>query len=186
MADIAHLHFRLATSEDAARIQHLVQSAFCTEDSRPDWTGNLELASQFRVELAEVLAKIADPNIVTLLVEENGGNESNALVASIDVSRSGADCGRLSMIAVDDRHQRNGVGRHVLAYAEDYCRQNWGVTKFSLNALSSRPALIEWYVRRGYQKTGKTTPFPREKFSNLVLPSDMCFVELEKDFTALP
>lgn len=173
------LQFRIATPDDAERIQQLVQSAFRTEDSRPDWTGHIELASNFRIDVQEVMDKIVNPENVVMI----GLDNSNALAASIEVAKRGSDYGRLSMIAVDDRYQRAGVGRQVLAYAEDYCRHTWAVEKFSLNALSTRKALIEWYMRRGYHKTGETSPFPREKFSNVSLPDDMCFIELEKNFS---
>lgn len=180
-----NLQFRMATVDDAAQIQNLVQSAFRAQDSRQDWTGDTELASQFRMEVEEVMANIARHDMVTLaaFAPLNSTNKDAApLVASIEVSKRGTDVGRLSMIAVDQEYQCGGVGRQVLAYAEDYCRRTWGVTKFSLNALSTRKALIEWYMRRGYQKTGKTSPFPRERFRSLVLPEDLCFFELVKDF----
>lgn len=173
-----NLQFRIATPDDAKHIQQLVQSAFRTEDSRPDWTGIIELASNFRIEEQEVMDKIVNPGNVVLICQDS----SNTIVASIEVAKR-SDCGRLSMIAVDDRYQRGGVGRQVLSYAEDCCRKTWGVEKFSLNALSTRKALIEWYMRRGYKKTGETSPFPRDKFSNLALPEDMCFIELEKNFS---
>lgn len=173
-----NLQFRTATPEDANQIQELVQAAFRTEDSRPDWTGNTELASTFRIDVEEVASKIANPENTILMAFDN----DNSLVASIEVSKRDGNCGRLSMIAVSDRYQRSGVGRFVLAYAEAYCRRVWGAEKFSLNALSIRKTLIEWYMRQGYQKTGETSPFPRERFISVALPEDMCFIEMEKDF----
>ncbi|UKZ86543.1 uncharacterized protein TrAFT101_002367 [Trichoderma asperellum] len=172
------LQFRTATPEDAEQIQQLVQSAFRTEDSRSDWTGDAELASSFRIDVEEVASKIANPENTILMALDN----DNSLVASIEVSKRDGNCGRLSMIAVSDRYQRSGVGRLVLAYAEAYCRRVWGAEKFSLNALSIRKALIEWYMRQGYQKTGETSPFPRERFISMALPEDMCFIEMEKEF----
>ncbi|RFU31941.1 hypothetical protein B7463_g4443, partial [Scytalidium lignicola] len=174
-----NLQFRVATLDDAAQLQQLVQTAFRTEDSRQDWTGNVELASSFKLDIEEVKAKISNPDMITLIAFDN----NNALIATIDVSRRGADFGRLSMIAVDNRYQRGGVGRQVLSYAENYCRRTLDVKKFSLNALSTRKSLIEWYIRRGYQKTGETTPFPLERHGNLALPDDICFIEMEKDFS---
>lgn len=104
------------------------------------------------------------------------------MVGTIQVSKRGSGYGRLSMIAVDDRFQRSGVGTQILAFAENYCRKVWGVEKFSLNALSTRKALMEWYIRHGYKKVGETRPFPRDDFPELDLADDLCFVELEKDF----
>jgi len=178
----ANLRFRIATLDDAQHIQHLVESSFRAHDSRPDWTGHLELASNFRLDIDAVKANISKPDMVTLVAVSEDGKDAAAIVASIEVTKRGCNVGRLSMIAVDEQYQQSGVGRQVLAYGEDYCRQNWGVTNFSLNALSTRKALIEWYIRRGYKKTGETSPFPREKF-NIVLPEDMCFIEMVKDFT---
>ncbi|KIN03143.1 hypothetical protein OIDMADRAFT_40783 [Oidiodendron maius Zn] len=181
-----NLQFRIATLDDAPQLQHLVQSAFRAHDSRQDWTGDMELASHFRIETEEVMVNLAKPDMVTIMAfttPTDNDKAAAALVASIEVSKRGTDVGRLSMIAVDPSNQRNGVGRQVLAYAEDYCRKTWGITKFSLNALSTRKALVEWYMRRGYRKTGETSAFPRERFSNLALPEDMCFIELEKDLS---
>lgn len=179
MATTLTLQFRAALPTDAPQIQHLVESAFRANDSRLDWTGNVELASHFRLAVDEVRAKLTNPDLVTIVAHDT--NNPAALVASIEVSnRDGV--GRMSMIAVDESYQQGGVGRQVLEYAEEYCRKLWGVKKFSLNALSTRKALIEWYMRRGYVKTGETSQFPTERFAELNLPEDMCFIELEKDF----
>jgi hypothetical protein len=59
-----------------------VQSAFRAEDNRKDWTGNAELASHFRIDAEEVMAKIVNTNVVTLMALDN----NNDLVASIEVS----------------------------------------------------------------------------------------------------
>lgn len=115
--------------------------------------------------------------VMAFIHTENG----ETLAASVEVAKRSDDLARLSMLAVDQHHQRGGIGREVLTYAEKYCQQQWGVTKFGLDALSTRQALIAWYMRRGYQKTGETVPFPVEKFSDLALPADLCFVQLEKD-----
>ncbi|GAB0138917.1 hypothetical protein EsDP_00007137 [Epichloe bromicola] len=172
------LRFRTATPSDAPSIHHLVESAFRTTDPRPNWTGNTNLASSFRLDMDDVKARIANPDVATLLAF----TDHDTLAASIEVSRHGNLCGRLSMIAVDDAYQRSGVGGRVLEYAEEYCRKVWAVNMFSLNALSTRKALIEWYLRRGYSRTGETSPFPRESFEGLELPPGMCFVEMEKRF----
>ncbi|KUL92435.1 hypothetical protein ZTR_02439 [Talaromyces verruculosus] len=174
------LAFRIATPEDAPAIQQLVQAAFQAADTRQDWTADMELNRSFRVAVEEVMPRITNPNsaiVMAFTTTENG----ETLVASVEVAKRSDDLARLSMLAVDQHHQRGGIGREILTYAEHYCQQQWGVTKFGLDALSTRQALIAWYMRRGYQKTGETVPFPVEKFSDLGLPADLCFVQLEKD-----
>ncbi|KAI3401500.1 hypothetical protein diail_10934 [Diaporthe ilicicola] len=197
------LRFRIATPEDAPKIQELIQTAFRTEDTRERWTGSAELASQFHISADDVLASITDPDRAVLVATTEAHNSDTCtLVASVEASRRGGGGGggggtgtgtggpptaRLSMLAVDQRRQRAGLGRRVLAHAEDYCRRAWGAAGLvlGLNALSTRGALIEWYVRCGFRRTGGTSAFPRDRFPGLALPGDLCFVELEKDLAVV-
>lgn len=180
------LHFRIATPDDAGQIQNLIQSAFRTEDTRARWTGSTELASQFHISVDEVLANINKPNYTVLVATDP--STDGKIVASVECvrQRTAPDLARLSMLAVNDSRQRSGLGRAVLTRAEDYCRREWGVTRLGLNALSTREELISWYVRCGFERTGATSAFPRERFPALDLPEDLCFVELEKDLTGTP
>lgn len=177
-----NLKFCIASTEDAAQLQQLVQSAFRAEDSRNAWSADMDLSSRFRIEVPEIVMTIMDPDSAYLMATDNNGT----LVASIGISKRGTNRARLFMLAVDQHHQRGGIGRHVLTYAEHYCEQTWGVRKLELDALSTRQELILWYIRRGYRKTGESTPFPREKYDGLVLPDDICFVQFEKDLSTVP
>lgn len=183
--------FRLATPEDAPQIQNLIQSSFRTEDPRAGWTGSAQLASEFHISVDEVLANMHKPECAVLVATDP--TDDGAIVATVECVRrrttaadnksdnKGGDVARLSMLAVDDSRQRSGLGRKVLARAEDYCRGEWGVTRLGLNALSTRAALISWYERCGFERTGETSAFPRERFPGRNIPEDLCFVELEKD-----
>ncbi|KAH7157808.1 acyl-CoA N-acyltransferase [Dactylonectria estremocensis] len=173
------LQFRIATPDDAAQVQALVEAAFRAEDSRPDWTADMKLGSSFRIGVETILSQITKPDSAILMATDGNG----ALVGSVEVSRRD-DLARVSMLAVDLRRQQGGLGRQVLAHAEDYCLRTWGVHRIGLNALSTREQLISWYMRRGYQKTGKSSPFPNERLGELELSEDLHFVELEKDLNA--
>jgi ribosomal protein S18 acetylase RimI-like enzyme len=177
-----NLQFRIATQEDAPQLQQMVQSAFRAEDSRPSWTADMDLSLRFHIDVEEVITQITKPDGAILIATDSNG----ALVGSIEISKRSADLARFSMLAVDQHHQRGGIGRQILAYAEDYCRQAWGVEKLGLNALSTRQELILWYIRCGFQKTGELTPFPYDRFNGMALPDDLCFVELEKDLKTIP
>lgn len=176
------LRFRIATPDDAAQIQNLIQSAFRAEDTRDRWIGSPELASQFHISVDEVLASITKPDAAVLVATDPS---TGAPVASVEAHRRTGGVARLSMLAVDSAYQRGGMGRRVLAHAEDYCRLNWGTRRLGLNALSTREALISWYVRCGFRRTGETSAFPRERFPGRDMPEDLCFVELEKDLDAV-
>jgi ribosomal protein S18 acetylase RimI-like enzyme len=176
------LQFRAATPNDAAQLQQMVQSAFRAEDSRERWTSDMDLSSRFRMEVEEVMANITKPDSAILMATDENG----VLMACIGISKRSADLARLFNLAVDKHHQRGGIGRQVLAYAEDYCRQAWGVRRLGLNALSTREELILWYIRCGYRKTGELTPFLKKHVPGAALPDDMCFVELGKDLDTSP
>lgn len=170
------LNFRIASTDDAGKLQQLIQDAFRAEDSRESWTADMAINSRFTLDIAHIEKSIADPTSDFLIAFDNAGNT----LATIGVSQKESDYARIFMLAVDRRHQQGGLGRQVLAYAEQYCQQTWGVTKLGLDAVSTRLELISWYMRCGYQKTGETRPFPREAYSDLDLPEDLCFVQFEK------
>lgn len=186
------LQFRIATKDDAPQIRHLIQSAFRAEDTRARWTGSPELASQFHISVDEVLASMSKPDCAVLVATDPANSttgDNNALVATVEAFRRTPDLARLSMLAVNSTRQQSGLGRAVLAHAEDYCRRTWGVQRLGLNALSTRGELIAWYERCEFARTGETSAFPRERFEGRagldLLPEDLCFVELEKDLAAV-
>ncbi|KAJ5887919.1 acyl-CoA N-acyltransferase [Penicillium taxi] len=177
-----NLNFRIATLDDAEKIQQLVQEAFRAEDSRQDWTGNVELARAFTVKVEDIITTMAKPNNEFLLATE----ENNTPICCVGASERENSHARLFMLAVDDRYQRQGLGRQVITYAEGYCQRTWNSEVIELDALSTRPQLIRWYMRCGYQQTGETKPFPRAIFKELELPQDLCFIELEKRLDTKP
>lgn len=173
------LTFRRATLDDAAWLRNLNEHAFSTNDSRPNWTGDAELASKYTLSVESIIKSLTAQGWETFVAE----NEAGDIIASINVGKKGDDTGRIATLIVHDDYQRGGVGGRVLAYGEDFCRREWGVTKLSLNALSSRKALLAWYKSRGYRETGETSPFPRDapEFASIHMPEDLCFVEMDKD-----
>ena len=137
----------------------------------------MALGRNFRIDVKHIMAPIMKPDSGILLACDHNNN----LIASVQVSKSNADVARLAMLAVDQKHQRGGLGRKILHHAEDYCRRTWGVKKMGLNALSTRDELLAWYQRCGYRKTGELTPFKPWRDDETGFPDDLYFVELEKD-----
>ena len=175
----ANLEYRLATQEDAPALQQIIEASFRYEGGRKGWVDDLGLAPRFRMSVDEVAATIAKPDTSVVIALDADNNDIP--IASFQVAKRGEDVARLFIFVVDPKHQGHGLGRKVLAYAEDHCRRTWNVTTMELNALSTRSELIAWYMRRGYRKTGETQPFPVDKFPDLSLPEDLCFVGFEKN-----
>jgi ribosomal protein S18 acetylase RimI-like enzyme len=88
----------------------------------------------------------------------------------------------LGSLAIDPVKQNGGLGRTMLKAAEDWAR-NQGAECIRMSVTNVREALIAWYLRRGYERTGTIEPFPYgdDRFGK-PLRDDLCFVVLEKRF----
>lgn len=64
------------------------------------------------------------------------------------------------MFSVKPTLQTGGYGRRVLAEAERVAREEFGASAMEMTVIRQREPLIEWYERRGYERTGETRPFP--------------------------
>jgi ribosomal protein S18 acetylase RimI-like enzyme len=180
------LQFRAATAEDAPVVAKLIQDGFRAPDSRAGWTGDLDdLAANFTASEAEQLKYILNPDMIVVVAEDQDHKPVGTFTATKRSSDQG-DHAWLSMLAVDTTRQQAGLGRRLLEYTEMYCQRTWGLSLIKLNALSTRDALIAWYERRGYRRDGTSTPFPvhLSEFDGLNLPSDLCFINLEKRLEA--
>jgi ribosomal protein S18 acetylase RimI-like enzyme len=84
------------------------------------------------------------------------------------------------MLTVQPGLQDRQLGRALLACAEEFAKAR-GSFAIRLAVLNVRKALIAWYERRGYARTGKTEPFPYgdNRFGK-PLRDDLEFILLEK------
>ncbi|RYP42993.1 hypothetical protein DL770_011914 [Monosporascus sp. CRB-9-2] len=179
-----NLKFRVATPEDAARLQPLVRSAYRGEESRKGWTTEADLLTGERIDVAGLTAKITAPDGVVLIatVDED---EYGTPVSCCELCRRIEDLAYFGLFVVDPRRQAGGIGRRVLAHAEDYCLREWGARRLEMQVIWTRRELIEWYVRRGYRVTGETRPFPYSELRNdVALRDDLHFQVLEKGLDA--
>ncbi|KAI2791982.1 hypothetical protein POX_b02011 [Penicillium oxalicum] len=170
------ISFRIATAHDIPTLKQVIESAFRAEDPREDWVGIQALASSFTVDEKYISSVISHADSVFLIAHD----KANTVLGTIGAAKRESGTARLFMLAVDPQIHRGGIGRQILSFAEDYCQREWDTRVMSLDALSTRPSLVSWYMRRGYQKTGKTELFPRELANGLELPEDLHFVDLEK------
>lgn len=212
-----HLSFRVATPEDIPVVHPLIESAYSGDESRLGWTTAAHLMAGNRIDVASLLARITDPNSAVLLATTTAKtsnasvNECTPTTAGIQpppmatqqetdevvlaccevaLFREGegeAKCVSLGLLAVSPRRQGGGIGRAMLAHAEDYCRRRWAdVNRISMHVVASRTELIAWYVRRGYRSTWEEHPFPAEELEKsgtvpLVPLEELRLVVLEKD-----
>jgi GNAT superfamily N-acetyltransferase len=171
------IRFRVAAPDDAPHVQRLVQSAFRAGDSRPGWAGDASLTQHF---VPSVSDKIAAPGRTTLVAATRDGPYAASICVAHDQDAAAV---RFSLLAVDPQAHRGGLGSRMLAFAEEYARETLGARVVGMNALSARPELVAWYVRRGYERTGQLTPLPPGRYGDRPIPEGWGLVEMEKQLS---
>jgi GNAT superfamily N-acetyltransferase len=150
------LVFRKANSEDALNIAALINSAYRGEISRHGWTTEAYLLSGSRTEVDEILNLIAAEDSMLLLCFE-----TTTLLGSVTLEKLG-NVAHLGMFAVVPQQQGQGIGKQLLAFAEQAAVEAWGVKSMAMAVITLRQELIAFYQRRGYRHTGVLKPFPAE------------------------
>jgi ribosomal protein S18 acetylase RimI-like enzyme len=146
--------FRDATDADVDDLVALIESAYRGEASRAGWTTEADLLQGQRTDPDGVLAVIKSPDSRLLTVERDG-----RVVACCQLEHRGAHA-YFGMFAVSPALQGGGLGTMIIAEAERQVSEDWGVREMHMTVISVREELIAWYERRGYRRTGRTTPFP--------------------------
>jgi DNA-binding MarR family transcriptional regulator/ribosomal protein S18 acetylase RimI-like enzyme len=86
----------------------------------------------------------------------------------------------LGSLTVDPQVQAGGLGRKLLAAAEDWVASRGG-REIKITVINVREALLDWYARRGYRLTGETEPFPYgDARFGIPKRADLRFVVLQK------
>ena len=107
--------------------------------------------------------------------------DAEALLASVWLEPLGGGDWYLGLLAIRPDLQAQGLGRRMLDACEAYVAENAG-TRVTMSVLNVREALIAWYERRGYVRTGEIEPYPYgdTRFGR-PLRDDLAFVMLAKD-----
>ncbi|MEV6006739.1 GNAT family N-acetyltransferase [Streptomyces sp. NPDC051976] len=146
--------FRNATAADVPALVALIESAYRGDDSRAGWTTEADILEGQRTDPEGVLAVIEGADSKLLAVESGG-----ELVACCQLEHRGSHA-YFGMFAVRPTLQGAGLGKVIIAEAERFAREEWGVAEMHMTVISAREDLIAWYIRRGYARTGEMTPFP--------------------------
>lgn len=153
--DIRHaIRLQPATEADHPSVIALTNRAYRKAEGQTDWKVEDLVAGQ-RIDASLLADDLARPGAVLLLARDGAGEHVGHV--RLDAGDDGA--WYLSMLTVRPDRQDGGLGRAVLQAAEDYARAH-GARRMQMSVLHAREALIAWYGRRGYGKTGETKPFP--------------------------
>ncbi|RMH91021.1 GNAT family N-acetyltransferase [Lysobacter pythonis] len=171
-----NLAFRRATRADIPSLIQLVTSAYRGEASRAGWTTEADLLDGARIDTEHLAADIERARSLILIGEAEGRMLACAHVAVED------GAGYFGMFSVWPMLQGRGIGKRMLLEAERIARDEFGQTTMRMSVIDLRDALIDYYARRGYRRTGIHKPFPYgdERFGT-PRRDDLRFEILEKN-----
>jgi ribosomal protein S18 acetylase RimI-like enzyme len=162
--------------EDIPELHDLVHRAYRGESARRGWTHEADLLDGQRTDREALAELLTDPDQTVLGLSAEG-----RLVGCVQVSRKPAGKAYLGMLSVDPELQARGLGRMLIEAAEAHARGAFAATVMEMTVIRQRTELIDYYLRRGYARTGREEPFPATD-PRLGLPKrdDLGFVVLAK------
>jgi N-acetylglutamate synthase-like GNAT family acetyltransferase len=145
------MDIRTATQADLPSLLTLINTAFAVERffKNQDRLSAEDLDAHFRSG--------------TFLVKEDAGR----ITGCVYVTRHG-DHAYFGLLAIDPAHQRTGIGRRLVAAAEEFARET-GARFMDLKLINLREELPAIYQKLGYRVTG-TAPYPPERAHMLTQP----------------
>lgn len=161
---------RIATASpaDAPALKALLEAGYRGDSARQGWNHEADILDDDRIAPGELEAMLADPAVTFLIARD-----AAALTGCVAITRKDAGRAYLGMLCVLPRLQSSGHGRRLLDAAEDHARSQ-DIAAMEMTVIDGRDALIGWYERRGYARTGETRPFP------VLRDPPITFVVLEK------
>jgi GNAT superfamily N-acetyltransferase len=141
------LEIRRASPADVQRAMPVVNAAYAIEDFL-DGTRIDEQRMAEMLKKGELLVGVADGRVIACVYVEQRGER-----------------GYFGMLSVDPAQQGKGVGRQMIAAAEDHCRR-WGCKHIDIMVLALRTELPPFYGKLGYREIRREDFRPTRPLKN--------------------
>lgn len=115
------IRFRLAKAGDVPALRTLVEKAYRGDTAKRGWTHEADLLDDERTSDAELAETIAAETSRVLLAEIDG-----LLAGTVTITDVGQARAYLGMLCVDPDLQAEGLGRALIADAEDMATEAFG------------------------------------------------------------
>lgn len=148
------IELREALEAEYPDIIAMTNRAFREPAGQAEWKVETLVAGR-RVTESLLREDLAAPGARMLIWRDAAGDHMGHV--RLDAGSDGV--WHLAMLTVRPDRQDGGLGRTLLAAAEDFARAH-GARRMHMTVVHQRPELIAWYERRGYRVTGETEPFP--------------------------
>jgi ribosomal protein S18 acetylase RimI-like enzyme len=162
-----------ATIADAAELSALINSAYRGEASKKGWTTEANLLEGTRTSEEELTTIISSPNHYLLKFTSNEKIIGSVLLIAKNEALY------LGMLTVSPELQNGGIGKQLLAVAEEQAR-SLGLNAIQMTVIGIRKELLNWYLRKGYEDTGKRETFPFGEGDKALTKAPLDFMVLEK------
>jgi ribosomal protein S18 acetylase RimI-like enzyme len=167
-----------ALESDYPAIVDLANLAYRGTGPSESWnieTGIIEGQRLTESLLREDLAEKPDAHLLVYREDADG-----PLLGTVWLEPKQAGVWYLGLLTIRPDLQNRQLGRALLSAAESFAREH-NARSIRMTVVNLRDALIAWYERRGYRRTGETQPFPYgdERFGR-PLRNDLHFVVMEK------
>src|SRR5579862_6393464 len=146
-----------ARESDYPAIIDLVNAAYRGRGVVESWNIESGIIEGTRLTDSLLREDLATKPHAHFLVHRNP--ESGAILGTVWLEPVDEGSWYLGLFTVDPALQKQHFGRALLSAAEDFARIR-GAKTMRMGVLNVRDALIAWYERRGYTRTGATEPFP--------------------------
>lgn len=173
---MTEITLRDATVADIPALHRLIESAYRGEASRAGWTTEADLLDGQRTDPEDLASILADPHQALLTAWQG-----ETLVGSVLIADRGAGTGYFGMLSVTPTLQGAGLGRRLVRAAHRTLADRFEAQRVRISVFPQREALVAWYERLGYRRTGDTLPFPYDnpRFGR-PLRDDLHFIVLER------
>lgn len=171
---MSKLNYRSATVVDIPLVVSLVNAAYRGEISKMGWTTEAEILGGQRTDADEIARLIAAEDSLILLCVSAGEAIGTAHLKKLEAGAY------LGMFTIKPGLQGRGIGSLFLQAAEQEAHKRWRADALTMSVITVRRELIAYYERRGYRRTGKVEPFPRDPRFGIPKVEGLEFEYLEK------
>ena len=141
-----------ATQTDIPALNQLVNAAYRGDSSRAGWTTEADFLDGTRTDEEGIMEMMRHPDSTILKCEHN-----HTIVGCVYLEIQQGKL-YLGMLTTNPNLQGKGIGKKLLIAAEDHAREN-NCHSITMNVLTERKELIDWYIRHGYHMTNEKKPF---------------------------
>lgn len=157
-------------------------SPICGDESvrplAPPRTTEADLLDGVRTSESCLQEMIENPAVTILKCESASSGE---LMACVCLEQHDASTAYIGMLTVYPEAQAQGIGKQVLAAAENYAHKHLKCKKTIMTVISVRHELIGYYERRGYRWNGEKKPFPMDDPRFGLPKCHLDFIVMEKE-----